>query len=116
MKSFFSRPRSWVVAAAIFLALGLAACSAMPVLQGDLEDAQSDQKAAAEAAEDGNVVRTVLFSASALATAVAYSLRKVKKQDEAPFVAKVAGRDVTFTEDELGSVVEAARASGTIKS
>jgi len=107
-------PKSWAVLALALFALGLAACSAMPVLRGDLDEVQADQAAAADAAESGNLLRTLLFSASAVAGSVAVALRKVKRQDEAPFVATVENRQVTFTEDELGKVVEAARKSGTV--
>lgn len=98
-------PKSWAVLALALFALGLAACSAMPVLRGDLDEVQADQAAAADAAESGNLLRTLLFSASAVAGSVAVALRKVKRQDEAPFEATVGGRKIQFSEDEIGEAV-----------
>jgi hypothetical protein len=110
----YKSPKSWLVLSLVLFVLGLAACSAMPAFQGDIDEVRQDQAAAAESAESGNLLRTVLFSLSGAAGAIAVALRKVKSQDAAPFAAKVDGREVTFTEDELGKVVENARKGGIV--
>lgn len=91
-------------------AIGLIACSALPVTQGTLDDVVADQATAAEAADSGNVLRTVLSSLSAFGGAVLLAIGRLKAHDNKPFVGKVGGRTVTATEDELVAAVEARRA------
>lgn len=116
MRKLFSRPRAWYGASAIFLIAALAACSAMPVTQGTLEEVQADQAAAAEAADSGNLLRTLLFSGSALLGSIGVAVQRIRAKDNAPFAGKVGSREVSFTEDELARVVEAARTEGKIPS
>lgn len=106
-------PRVWFALAAILLAAGfVAGCSALPVLQGNLDEVVADQQAQAEAAESGNVLRTVLFSLSALAGSVGVAVRRQRKYDEAPFEGAVGGRKVSVTEDEVVAAVEHLRKDG----
>lgn len=111
----FKRPGAWFALAALLCFVAMAAgCSAMPVLQGNLDDVVADQQEQADAAEDGNVLRTVLFSLSALAGSIGVAVRRQKAYDAAPFSGKVKGREVAVTEDEVVQVVEAARLKGDI--
>lgn len=110
-------PRVWFALAAIFLAAGfVAGCSAMPVTQGTLEEVQADQAAQAQAAEEGNLFRTVLFSLSALAGSVGVAVRRQRKYDEAPFEGEVGGRKVSVQEGEVVAAVEHLRKEGHLKS
>lgn len=109
-------PRVWFALAAILVAAGvIAGCSAMPVLQGNLEDVQADQQAQMEAAESGNLLRTILFTLSAAAGSIGVAVSRQRRYDAAPFEGDVGGRKVAVTEDELVKTVEAARAEGKIK-
>lgn len=115
MKSMLKRPGAWFLAAALLLTAGIVAgCSAMPVLQGNLDDVVADQQEQAEAAEDGNVLRTVLFSLSALAGSIGVAVKRQRSYDAAPFEGEVDGRKVSVPEGDLVKVVEAARKKGDI--
>lgn len=115
MKFILPRPRAWYVLAAIFFVGAIVAgCSAMPVLQGNLEDVQADQAAQMESAQSGNLLRTILFSLSAAAGSIGLAVRRQNAYDRAPYVGKVDGRDVAVTEDEVVKAVEAARKEGKV--
>lgn len=126
MKFSLPRPRAWYVLAAIFFVGAIVAgCSAMPVLQGNLEDVQADQQAQMEAAESGNMLRTVLFALSAAAGSIGYAARGQRKAevksadrerayDQAPYVGVVDGREVAVTENEVVKAVEALRKEGKV--
>ena len=95
--------------------IGLCACSALPVTQGTLDDVMADQATAADAADSGNVLRTVLSGLSAFGGAVLLAIGRLKAHDKAPFQGNVAGRTVSATEDEIVAVVEASRNGGSAK-
>ncbi len=114
----FSRPGVWkAFALACFLAipaLWLMACSAMPVLRGDLEDVQTDQQDQLRAAERGDMIRTIVSGVLALVGSAAYARSRVLRYDSAPFEGQVDGRKVSASEDEIVKVVEAGRKSGIV--
>lgn len=97
-------------------AIGLTACSGLrailPASQGNIDDVRADQEISAQAAEDGNTLRTALSGLSALAGSILVSMGLVRRKDNQPFSGVVNGRTVTATEDELVSVVEAVREGG----
>lgn len=93
----------------VLAAIGFWGCSALPVTQGTLDDVVADQSAAAEAADSGNVLRTVFTGGSAFLGAVLLALGRLKAHDNKPFSGTVGGRVVTATEDEIVAAVEARR-------
>ena len=120
MKSLSPSPGAWkALAATCFvgaIAVWFIGCSAMPVLQGDLDEVQQDQADAARAAENGNLWRTIISGSLALIGSIGVAQARAKRYDAQPFEGTVAGRTVKASEDDIVAVVEAARADGKIKS
>lgn len=110
------RKYTWIGAVLIAAAaLTLWGCSALPVTQGTLDDVKADQDAAAAAAENGNVVRTVVSGLLALLGSVSVAVGSLKRHDAKPFQGTVNGRTVSATEDEIVAVVEKDRAGSATK-
>ena len=116
--TIFSRPGAWKALSAICfvgaVAVWFIGCSAMPALQGDIDEVKADQASAAAAAESGNVWRTIISGSLALLGSIGVAQSRLKKYDAAPLEGEVKGRKVTASENDLVALVEDAKAKGVI--
>lgn len=118
MRKFIRGPGVWYTLSAIFFTaaiVGFVGCSSwVPAFRGDLDQVAQDQRDALEAAQDGDVWRTIISGGLALLGSGAFAVGRQRRYDAQPFSGKVAGREVTASEDEIVAVVEKARKDGQL--